>query len=98
LNDYEIYFKLISQDDNDDTTITESSSSSSGDKTFFSEAIIDGTQRHPHAAWEWGMVEQVAHRLVANAFEEIGDKPRSVICSLDRGLDLASGLDSSVWR
>mmetsp|Transcript_27578 Transcript_27578/g.45232 ORF Transcript_27578/g.45232 Transcript_27578/m.45232 type:complete len:201 (-) Transcript_27578:83-685(-) len=35
------------------------------------------------------------HRLAANAFEEIGDKPRSVICALDRGLDLASGLDSS---
>mmetsp|Transcript_14620 Transcript_14620/g.31071 ORF Transcript_14620/g.31071 Transcript_14620/m.31071 type:complete len:200 (+) Transcript_14620:305-904(+) len=33
------------------------------------------------------------HRLAANAFEEIGDKPRSVICALDRGLDLAAGLD-----
>jgi len=100
-NDYEIYF-LISQEDNyDDTTITKSSS---GDTTFFSEAIIDGIQRNPYAAWEWGMVNRVAqnydkaaeiHRLAANAFEEIGDKPRSVICALDRGLDLASGLDSS---
>jgi len=46
------------------------------------------------------MVERVAqkydkaaeiHRLASNAFEDIGDKPRSVICALRRG----SGLDSS---
>ena len=33
------------------------------------------------------------HRLAAKAFEEIGDKPRAVICRLDRGLDLAAGLE-----
>ncbi|KAL3810743.1 hypothetical protein ACHAXA_008556 [Cyclostephanos tholiformis] len=55
--------------------------------------------RNPYAAWEWGMVERVAggfdraseiHDLAARAFDEIGDRPRSVICALDRGLDLAS--------
>lgn len=35
------------------------------------------------------------HRLASVAFDEIGDKPRSVICALDRGLDLAAGLDES---
>ena len=33
------------------------------------------------------------HRLASNAFDEIGDKPRSIICDLDRGIDMASGLD-----
>jgi len=97
--DYEVYFSLTSRLD-DDGEITASKS----DQTFFSKAIIDGIQRNPYAAWEWGMVERVAgeydraaevHRLAATAFDEIGDKPRSVICSLDRGLDLASGLDDS---
>jgi hypothetical protein len=59
-------------------------------------------QRNPYAAWEWGMVERVAqnynraaelHGLAASAFDYIGDRPRSVICSLDRGLDMASGMD-----
>jgi len=98
-NDYEIYFNSISQEEEDDNT-----KGGSGSETYItSGTILDGIQRNPYAAWEWGMVNRVAqnydkaaeiHRLAANAFEEIGDKPRSVICSLDRGLDLASGLDS----
>jgi len=96
--DYEIYFNSLTEDGG-----TTTAKSSNSDGASFSEAIIDGIQRNPYAAWEWGMVNRVAHnydeaaeihRLAANAFEEIGDKPRSVICALDRGLDLASGLDS----
>ena len=95
--EYEIYFNSISPLDGDDDV-----KSGSSDSTSFSDAIIEGIQRNPYAAWEWGMVNRVAqkydraaeiHRLAANAFEEIGDKPRSVICSLDRGVDLAAGLD-----
>ena len=98
--DYEEYFKLVSRldDDGGDAAAT----AAAGGK--FSDAIIDGIQRNPYAAWEWGMVQRVAgeydkaaeiHRLAANAFEEIGDKPRSVISALDRGIDLAAGLDDS---
>lgn len=97
--DYEEYFKLVSRldDDSGDTAATTAAGK-------FSDAIIDGIQRNPYAAWEWGMVQRVAgeydkaaeiHRLAANAFEEIGDKPRSVISALDRGIDLAAGLDDS---
>jgi tetratricopeptide (TPR) repeat protein len=97
--DYEEYFKLVSRldDDGGDAAATAAASK-------FSDAIIDGIQRNPYAAWEWGMVQRVAgeydkaaeiHRLAANAFEEIGDKPRSVISALDRGIDLAAGLDDS---
>ncbi|KAL7538886.1 hypothetical protein ACHAXR_011699 [Thalassiosira sp. AJA248-18] len=104
--DYEIYFNIISRLDVvvDDDDVTKSSSSSSSEKTSFSEAVVDGIQQNPYAAWEWGMVNRVAqnydqaaeiHRLATNAFEEIGDKPRSVICALDRGLDLASGLGTT---
>ena len=92
--DYEMYFTYISQLDIDDETTTKSSST-------ISEVIKDGMQRNPYAAWEWGMVNRVAgqyekaqeiHRLAANAFEAIGDKPRATICRLDRGIDLASGV------
>ncbi|KAL7449676.1 hypothetical protein ACHAWC_001726, partial [Mediolabrus comicus] len=97
--DYEEYFKLVSRldDDGGDAAATTAAGK-------FSDAIIDGIQRNPYAAWEWGMVQRVAgeydkaaeiHRLAANAFEEIGDKPRSVISALDRGIDLAAGLDDS---
>ncbi|KAL7443341.1 hypothetical protein ACHAXH_009156 [Discostella pseudostelligera] len=68
---------------------------------LFSSVIKDGIQRNPYAAWEWGMVYRSLHmynkaaemhRLAALAFEEIGDNARSVICALDRGIDLACGL------
>lgn len=82
--DYEMYFVSISEENGRDA------------------AILDGVQRNPYAAWEWGMVLRVAgdcdgaakaHALAANAFFEIGDKPRSAICALDQGIDLANGLD-----
>jgi len=68
---------------------------------LFSSVIKDGIQRNPYAAWEWGMIYRSLHmyneaaemhRLAALAFEEIGDNARSVICALDRGIDLACGL------
>ena len=95
--DYEVYFRLVSRLDDDVENI-----SGKGGVTTFSDAMIDGIQRNPYAAWEWGMVNRVAgdydtaaevHRLAADAFEAIGDKPRSVISALDRGIDLAAGLD-----
>ena len=95
-NDYEVYFRLTSSLDNE--------SNSKKDEGRISEVIIDGMQKNPYAAWEWGMVNRVAqdydmaaeiHRLSMNAFDDIGDKPRSVICDLDRGIDLASGLEGS---
>ncbi|KAL7492866.1 hypothetical protein ACHAWT_006851 [Skeletonema menzelii] len=93
--DYETYFRLVSRLDDDNEKEA---------GAMFSDAIIDGIQRNPYAAWEWGMVNRVAgdydaaaevHRLAAKAFEEIGDKPRSVISALDQGVDLASGLGDS---
>ena len=98
-NDYETYLGSRLDTEDDDTTSTSLRNEVNSFKV--SDAIIDGIQRNPYAAWEWGMVNRVAeqyskaaeiHRLAANAFEEIGDKPRAVICRLDRGLDLASGL------
>lgn len=59
----------------------------------------DGAARNPFAAWEWGsslrqagMYEKAAevHTLAAVAFDDIGDKPRSIISSLDAGIDLAA--------
>jgi len=94
-NDYEVYFTLTSSLDN------ESNSKKEGG---ISDVIIDGMQKNPYAAWEWGMVNRVAqdydmaaeiHQLSMVAFDDIGDKPRSVICDLDRGIDLASGLGGS---
>eukprot|EP00985_Skeletonema_marinoi_P001989 scaffold809_cov91-Skeletonema_marinoi.AAC.2 len=93
--DYAVYFSLVSRldDDNDKEA-----------GAMFSEAIIDGIQRNPYAAWEWGMVNRVVgdydaaaevHRLAAKAFEEIGDKPRAVISAMDQGIDLAAGLGES---
>lgn len=101
--DYEAYFNFISSLDGDeDAAASKSAPKGVNAGTAFSDAIIDGIQRNPYAAWEWGMVDRAArrydraaelHLLAAKAFEEIGDEPRSVICALDRGLDLASGLD-----
>ena len=93
--DYEKYFQLVSRLDDDDEK---------EDGAMYSVAVIDGIQRNPYAAWEWGMVNRVAgqydaaaevHRLASKAFEEIGDKPRSVISALDQGIDLAAGLGES---
>ena len=90
--DYEIYFSYVSRLDSDDES----------KKDEISNVIIDGIQRNPYAAWEWGMINRVAgqyakaaeiHQLAATAFEEIGDKPRATICRLDEGIDLASGED-----
>ena len=59
----------------------------------------DGASRNPYAAWEWGTTLRQAgmfdkafevHTLAADSFAEIGDKARSVISSLDAGIDLAA--------
>ena len=59
----------------------------------------DGATRNPYAAWEWGsslrqagMYDKAAeaHSLASVAFDEIGDRARSVISSLDAGIDLAA--------
>lgn len=92
--DYEMYFTYVSRLDPDNEPTTKS-------KDVFSDAIIDGIQRNPYAAWEWGMVNRVAgqyakaaeiHHIAGKAFDEIGDKPRGTICRLDEGIDLASGV------
>ena len=53
--------------------------------------------------WEWGMVNRVAqqynlaaliHGLASTAFDKIGDQPRSVICFLDKGIDMALDIDT----
>ena len=63
------------------------------------ELLEDGATRNPYAAWEWGGMlrlagqwEQAAaaHALAATAFDEIGDKARSVISLTDAGIDLAA--------
>jgi hypothetical protein len=104
--DYEMYFISTSRLDEDsvDDSVASSNGGNEREGRSFSDAIVDGMQRNPYAAWEWGMVERVAlnydraaeiHGLAASAFDGIGDRPRSVICSLDRGLDLASGLNDA---
>lgn len=89
---------------NSSNTPTEASTRNSidNDSTMsLSSVIKDGIQHNPYAAWEWGMINRSLHmyneaaeihRLAALAFEEIGDNARSVICALDRGIDMASGL------
>lgn len=62
------------------------------------ELIEDGASRNPYAAWEWGTVLRrigdyqaagKAHKLAANAFEDIGDPARAVISLIDTGIDVA---------
>ena len=59
----------------------------------------DGASRNPYAAWEWGTSLRNAglydkayevHTLAADSFADIGDKSRSIISSLDAGIDLAA--------
>mmetsp|Transcript_20959 Transcript_20959/g.29581 ORF Transcript_20959/g.29581 Transcript_20959/m.29581 type:complete len:418 (-) Transcript_20959:1434-2687(-) len=82
-NDYKTAFLLSSREDWDTDQ----------------EKIEDGASRNPYAAWEWGMALRSAgdykqaadaHALAAFAFREVGDKARSVISSLDAGIDLAA--------
>jgi len=63
------------------------------------ELLEDGATRNPYAAWEWGSMLRLtgqwqqaatAHALAATAFDEIGDKARSVISLTDAGIDLAA--------
>ncbi|GKZ00911.1 hypothetical protein MPSEU_001042600 [Mayamaea pseudoterrestris] len=63
------------------------------------ELIEDGATRNPYAAWEWGsMLRQsgqlkeaaTAHLLASQAFDEVGDKARSVMSLIDAGVDLAA--------
>lgn len=98
-NDYQTYFGYISRlDVDDDETLDIQTSKQEDTLNMISDAVVDGIQRNPYAAWEWGMVSRVAeqytqaaeiHRLASIAFEEIGDKPRATICRLDRAIDLA---------
>jgi tetratricopeptide (TPR) repeat protein len=85
--DYQKYLRLSSREDWDTDQ----------------EMEEDGAARNPFAAWEWGsslrqagMYEKAAevHTLAAVAFEDIGDKPRSIISSLDAGIDLAAAGNS----
>ena len=98
--DYATYFRMTSSIDDDDESDSNGNDKNSKE-AFVSPIIIDGIAKNPYAAWEWGQVNRVAqkhemaaeiHRLASNAFDEIGDKPRSIICDLDRGIDMASGL------
>jgi hypothetical protein len=84
-------------------TTTSATTNSKTNNIFFSDTIIDGIQHNPYAGWEWGMVNRVAkqysqaaliHGLASTAFYDIGDEPRSVICFLDKGIDMALGLES----
>ena len=84
--DYKLYLELSSREDWD----TEQ------------ELIEDGATRNPYAAWEWGSVLRqagqwkeaaTAHALAAQAFGEIGDRPRAAISLLDSGIDLAAAQD-----
>jgi len=63
------------------------------------ESEADGAARNPYAAWEWGTQLRASgdiagaaktHKLAAEAFEDIGDKTRSVISQYDEGIDLAA--------
>lgn len=59
----------------------------------------DGASRNPYATWEWGTSLRNAglydkayevHTLAADSFADIADKSRSIISSLDAGIDLAA--------
>lgn len=71
------------------------------------ELLEDGARTNPYATWEYGMAlrlnnqfakAQAIHILAAEDFEDIGDRARSVISTLDAGIDaaaLSSSLSSS---
>lgn len=59
----------------------------------------DGASRNPYAAWEWGSMIRSSgdiagavniHKMAAEAFDDVGDKTRSIISQMDEGIDLAS--------
>ena len=63
------------------------------------ELVQDGILRNPYAAWEWGSSLRIkgdwtgaatVHALAADAFDQIGDRPRFVISQIDYGIDLAA--------
>ena len=64
----------------------------------------DGMRRNPYAAWERGMALRLdgnyleaakIHQLASDFFDDIGDRPHSVISGLDAGIDLAAAATSS---
>lgn len=66
------------------------------------ELLEDGARTNPYATWEYGMAlrlngdyEQATaiHTLAADFFDDIADRGRSVISSLDAGIDAASSSD-----
>jgi hypothetical protein len=82
-NDYEAALKLSSREEWDTGA----------------ELLEDGATRNPYAAWEWGDALRLssefsqaatAHALASVAFDEIGDRARSVISLMDGGIDLAA--------
>ena len=88
---------------NDNDNSNNSNTNNKVQLLVLSDTIIDGIQHNPYAAWEWGMVNRVAqqynlaaliHGLASTAFDKIGDPPRSVICFLDKGIDMALDLDT----
>ena len=63
------------------------------------ENEADGATKNPYAAWEWGTSLRSigdldsawkVHRLASEAFDDIGDKARSIISQMDEGIDLAA--------
>jgi len=90
-NDYQIALRLSSKED----WMTDE------------EKEEDGAARNPYATWEWGIARRGAgdskgayesHKLAARAFQDIGDIPRSVISSLDAGIDLAGANNAKETR
>jgi len=66
------------------------------------ENLQDGATRNPYAAWEWGSALRLngdwigaarAHNLASDAFDDVGDRARSVISLIDSGIDYAAAND-----
>lgn len=73
--------------------------STENDEATDAELVQDGILRNPYAAWEWGSSLRLkgdwsgaatVHALAADAFDQIGDRPRFVISQIDYGIDLAA--------
>ena len=63
------------------------------------ENFEDGATRNPYAAWEYGDILRSigdldsawkVHKLASEAFDDIGDRARSIISQMDEGIDLAA--------
>jgi tetratricopeptide (TPR) repeat protein len=64
------------------------------------DRLDEGVKRNPYAAWEWGdaiwksgsdfVASADVHTRASTAFDEIGDRARSVITQIDAGIALAA--------